>query len=288
MLTHIEHTLREFGHGLRRSLKGHLAPVVLLGVALFILGLFLVGTINLQELIHIAHSKVGIAIYLTEDAPEQDRTALADRIPQLAGVKLVRYISPEQALARFQSELGGRAYLLEGVEGNPLPASFEVELYDDYKTIERIEAIANEIRSASGVDSVIYGESWVGRLERWIYFLVGFDLFLGAVLGISTLLVVGNTMKLALENRRDAIEVIRLVGGTRMQIRFPFLLEGVLIGLMSSGLAYLVLYKTYTFAVGRLAGVLFLGTTGVIAFFALGALLGASGSLLSINRYLKA
>ncbi len=286
-LSHIEHVVREFFYGTRRSLKSHLAPVIIMSVALFILGLFFVGTANMQEVIRLAHAKVGLTAYLAGGTTSEERSRLRETIQSMPGVLAVDYVSNDEALQRFQRQLGGRSYLLEGVQGNPLPAALEVEVYDDFKTADRMSALAAAIGGGNGVDSVIYGEDWIGQLERWIYFFVAVDLFLGLVLGLSTLLVVGNTMKLALESRKDTIQVLRLVGATRFQIRLPYLFEGAILGLLASGLAWLCLYQTWQFAVARLAGVLFLGTSGVLLFFLLGGALGATGSMISLHKYLK-
>ena len=282
-----EHLTRELFYGLRRSLRSHLAPVILMSIALFVFGLFILSTINLQRVIHLAQEKVGITIYLREDAGDGDRRRLTDLLSRLGGVKEVRYVSSEEALERFRETLGARAYLLEGVEGNPLPASFELDLYDDWKTLDQIEGLVAEVEKEGGVESVVYGESWVGQLERWIYFFIAIDLFLGVVLSLATVLVVGNTMKLAMADRKDTIDVLRLVGATPMQIRFPYLIEGAFLGAASAALALLVLFQSHGFAAKRLAGVLFLGPAGVVLFFLLGAMLGAGGTLLSIRRYLR-
>lgn len=285
--TQFEHLIREFGYGLRRSLRSHLAPVILMAVALFVLGLFLLGTINLQMVIRLAQEKVGVTIYLEDGASEADRDHLRDLLSRLGGVRETRYVSEADALESFRETLGPRSYLLEGVEGNPLPASFELDLYDDWKTADRIREIAVEAERQPGVESVVYGEDWVAKLERWIYFFVAVDLFLGTVIVVATLLVVGNTMKLAMADRKDTIEVLRLVGATRMQIRIPYLFEGALLGGVSSGLALLLLTESHRFAAARLPGVLFLGPPGAIAFLLLGAALGAGGSLLSLRKYMK-
>jgi len=285
--TQIEHLGREFYYGLRRSLRSHLAPVILMAVALFVLGLFLLSTRNLQHVIRLAQEKVGVTVYLEENTGEETRTHLTDLLGRLGGVRRVDYISEAEAVERFRETLGGRAYLLDGVEGDPLPASFELDLYDDWKTLERIETLVAEIHDAPGVESIVYGEDWVEKLERWIYFFVAVDLFLGIVLGLATLLVVGNTMKLAMADRRDTINVLRLVGATRTQIRLPYTLEGAFLGALAACLALLLLAESYRFAAERLPGVLFLGTAGLVVFVILGAVLGAGGSLLSLHRYMR-
>ena len=286
-LTQIEHVLRELLYGLRRSLRGHLAPVTLMAAALFVFGLFLIGTVNLRETIRLAQEKVGITIYLRDDADDEDRAELEEVLRRLGGVRGVSYRTKEDALDSFRETLGRRAYLLEGVEGNPLPASFELELYDDWKFADRMDEMAEAIRRMPGVDSVVWGESWVESLERWIYFFVAMDLFLGVALGVSTLLVVGNTMKLAIEGRRDMIQVLRLVGARPWQIRLPFLMEGAMLGLLAGAIALFLLDRSWRFAVERLSGVLFLGNGGTAAFLLLGAVLGGAGSLLSLRRYLR-
>jgi cell division transport system permease protein len=285
--TRIDYAARELGYGFRRSLRSHLAPVVLMAVALFVFGLFLLGTKNLQKVVRLAQEKIGITVYLRDGTGEEDLARLADLFSRLGGVRSARYLSPDDALEEFRRTLGPREYLLEGVDGNPLPASFDLELYDDWKTLDRIRALVSELEAESGVESVVYGENWVGKLETWIYFFVAVDLFLGIVLGVATLLVVENTMKLAVADRRDTIEVLRLVGATPTQIRIPYLLEGAILGLAAAVLALLLLRESHSFAASRLPGVLFLEPFGVFLFLLAGGALGAAGTLLSLNRYLR-
>lgn len=287
VFTQFEHLLREFGFGLRRSIRGHLAPVMLMAVALFVLGLFIVGTINLQETIRLAQEKVGITVFLHKGVEEETRTELVDLVSRLGGIRDVSFVSEEEALRMFRQNLGRRSYLLEGVDGNPLPGSIELTLFDDWKFTDRMSILAVEIRKMEGVESVVYGENWISSLERWIYFFVAMDLFLGIVLGLSTLLVVGNTMKLAIEARRDTIQVLRLIGARNIQIRIPFMLEGAFLGFLSSGLALFFLERNYQFAVQRLSGVLFLDVPSIAGFFLLGGVLGGGGALLSLRKYLK-
>ena len=287
VFTQFEHLLREFGFGLRRSIRSHLAPVMLMAVALFVLGLFIVGTINLQETIRLAQEKVGITVFLHKGVEEETRTELVDLVSRLGGIRDVSFVSEEEALRMFRQNLGRRSYLLEGVDGNPLPGSIELTLFDDWKFTDRMSILAVEIRKMEGVESVVYGENWISSLERWIYFFVAMDLFLGIVLGLSTLLVVGNTMKLAIEARRDTIQVLRLIGARNIQIRIPFMLEGAFLGFLSSGLALFFLERNYQFAVQRLSGVLFLDVPSIAGFFLLGGVLGGGGALLSLRKYLK-
>ena len=260
---------------------------MLMAVALFVLGLFIVGTINLQETIRLAQEKVGITVFLHKGVAEDTRSELVDLVSRLGGVRAVSFVSEEEALKIFRQNLGGRSYLLDGVDGNPLPASIELTLFDDWKFTDRMSLLAVEIQKMDGVESVVYGESWLSSLERWIYFFVALDLFLGIVLGLSTLLVVGNTMKLAIEGRKDTIQVLRLIGAKNIQIRIPFMLEGAFLGFCASGIAILLLERNYQFAVQRLSGVLFLDATSIAGFVLLGGVLGGGGALLSLRKYLK-
>ena len=102
MISHVEHFLREIGSGVRRSIGSHLAPVVLIAVALFILGLFLAGTRNINEVIRYAQAKVGVTVYLAADATDAEKKELNDWLPKLGGVRAVTFRSEEEALEKFK------------------------------------------------------------------------------------------------------------------------------------------------------------------------------------------
>jgi cell division transport system permease protein len=286
MLSALEFLIDEVRIDLRRGGIVRGAPIVIIAVTLFVLGMFLVVTVNLRKGILVAQEKVQMVVFASDESVEAIET-LRDGLSQIPGVRDARFVSREEALERFRRDLGDKRELLEAVESNPLPASFELAIFDDFKSAEQMAAIAAAAESLPSVEGVRYGEDWVGRLERLIVFSVLLDLFLGILLGISTILSVANTLKLALRERRDAIEVMRLVGASDNAIRGPVFTEGALLGILASALAAAALYACYALLTGRIPELAFLGPPTLAAFLATGALLGGLGGLLALERILK-
>ncbi len=285
-LASLDFLLHEVREDLRRGGVARAAPIVIIAITLFVLGLFLVVTVNLRKGIVIAQGKVEMAVFAADESPES-LAAIEAALGEIGGVREVRLVTREAALERFRRDLGDRPELIDAMTSNPLPASFEVAIYDDYKSPERLVVLAAAAQALPGVESVRYGEEWVGRLQRLIVFSVLIDLFLGALLGVSTVVSVANTLKLALLHRRESIEVMRLVGASDGAIRGPIFVEGALLGMVAAGLAAAGLYGCYTFLAGRIPELAFLGPATLAAFVAAGGTLGGFGSLLALERLLK-
>jgi cell division transport system permease protein len=283
----IDFVLHEVRLDLRRGGIVRVAPIVIMAVTLFVLGIFLVVTVNLRKGIAIAQGKVEMVVFLREEDSATVETVRA-ALESIPGVREARFVSREEALARFRDDLGDKRELLEAVESNPLPASFELAIFDDYKSPGRLERIASEVGALPAIDGIRYGQEWVGRLQRLIVFSVFLDLFLGVLLGISTVLSVANTLRLALEERRESIDVMRLVGASEGMIRGPVFTEGAIIGVIAAGVASVALYGCYVLLAGRVPELAFMGPRLVALFVLTGAALGGLGSLVALGRILRA
>jgi cell division transport system permease protein len=285
-LASLDFLLHEVREDLRRGGAPRLAPIVIIAITLFVLGLFLVVTVNLRKGIVVAQGKVEMVVFAADEKPET-LAAIEVALVGINGVREVRFVSREVALERFRRDIGDRPELIDAMTSNPLPSSFEVAIYDDFKSPVRLAVLAATAQTLPGVESVRYGEEWVGRLQRLIVFSVLLDIFLGVLLGISTVVSVANTLKLALLHRRESIEVMRLVGASDGAIRGPVFVEGALLGMFAAGLAALGLYGCYSFLSGRIPELAFLGPAMLSAFILAGGTLGGFGSLLALERLLR-
>jgi cell division transport system permease protein len=202
-------------------------------------------------------------------------------------VRDVRFLTSDQALANFREELDEREYLLQALQTNPLPYTFEVALFDDCKTTERIEEISGLVGGLAGVEEVKYGREWVGRLNQVIFLVVICDLVLGVIVALSSLVVVSNTVKLTLIARREMIELMKMVGATIGVIRRPFVIEGILKGGLASLVAGGLLILLTVFLRERVPEVVSLSTPLLGAFLVFGAVLGGLGSVLSLQGFLR-
>jgi len=277
--------LNEMRIDLRRGGIVRSAPIVIVAVTLFVLGLFLVVTVNLRKGIAVAQGKVEIVVFAASDRDE-DVQALHAALSEVRGVRDARFVSREAALERFEQDLGDKKELLDAISSNPLPASFELAIFDDFKTEERLSMIAAQVATIEGVEGVRYGREWVGRLQRLIVFSVLLDLVLGILLAVSTILSVANTLRLALQERRESIEVMRLVGASDGMIGAPVFLQGALLGALGAGVATLSLYACYVLLAGRVPELAFMGTRLLALFVVTGGALGGLGSVLALNRIL--
>lgn len=280
-------SLREAFVGMRRSGLTALAAVVVMSLSFLMLGLFMLLTVNLRHAVHLAQARVEIAAYVEENVAPDRVMAMADSLRQIPGIRSVEWISKEDALERFTEELGDDAALLESLEANPLPASFEIAIYDDYKTEGRVSSLAEQIRSVDGVEDVDSGLTWVAQLNRGIAVVAVLDLGFGLIVVFATVVSVGSAIKLALLSRRETIQVLKLVGATKGFIRTPFLIEGVIQGAAAAGIAALLLWGSYRFAVSFLPDFRFLSHSSLVLFVVLGTALGGIGAMVSLRGLLK-
>ena len=144
-------SLREAVAGMRRSGLLAVAAVMVMSLSLLMLGLFLLLTVNLRHAVHLAQGRVEITAYLDEGLSAKATRALADSLANLRGVKSARWVSKDEALARFKTELGDDSALLESLEANPLPASFEISLYDSYDNRPAEGAAENDWGTATSL-----------------------------------------------------------------------------------------------------------------------------------------
>ena len=280
-------TFREGFLNLRRAPLLSLTSVAVMGLSLFVLGIFLLITVNLRAAIQAVQKQVEVEVFVKEDIRDAELKSLDSFLREHPGVSGVRYLTREEALTSFRAELSDREYLLEALETNPLPDTFDVTLFDDWKTTDKINEIAQQIQGMAGVDEVKYGKEWVGRLNRIIVVLVLVDLFLGIVVALSSLVVVSNTVKLTLIARREMIELMKMVGATIGVIRRPFVIEGVLKGGMAALFASGLLAALTAFLASHVPEVVPLSMPMILAFLAFGMFLGGLGSVVSLQGFLR-
>jgi len=280
-------TLREGVLNLRRSPLLALSSVAVMALSLFVLGIFLLITVNLRGAIQAVQSQVEIAVFVGDGIRDVELQSLDRFLREHPGVRAVKYLTRDDALTRFREELDEKEYLLEALEANPLPDTFEVELFDDWKSTDRIAELATQIEGMAGVDEVKWGREWVGRLNRVIVVLVLVDFFLGVVVALSSMVVVANTVKLTLIARREMIELMKMVGATIGVIRRPFVIEGVLQGGLAALLATVLLVFLTSFLTVRVPELTALSAPLFFAFVVFGAFLGGLGSVVSLYGFLR-
>jgi cell division transport system permease protein len=181
-----------------------------------------------------------VTAYLEDDLGGERQRALASRVAALEGVEQVDLIDEAAALARFERMQGGAA-LLAGLDENPLPASLEIVLEAERRTEGGLRELEGALVALPGVAEIAHGQEWIEGYSRAAGVARGVGTLLGAVLVLATLLIVMNTIRLAVYARADELDILALVGASRTYVRVPFLLEGTLQGAVGGALAVALL-----------------------------------------------
>ena len=194
------------------------------------LGVFLLATSNLERLSGEWSRTAELSVYLNDEATPEDRSAIERLMAPGALVAGHDYVSKAEALKRFKQTFAELATQTDSLEGNPMPASYEVRLNASASAPGPVEELAARLRQSPGVADVRYDREWLERLLSAVTVIRGVGLALGAILTIAAALTVANVVRLALHARRDEVEIMQLVGAPTAYIRGPFVMEGVIQG----------------------------------------------------------
>lgn len=288
-----EYVIRETFLSLRRNNWMTVASIGAVTVSLFILGMFLIIIMNMDRMVSSVESQVQISAYLQDGLKTSQIKDLKEEIEDMQGIKEVTYISKGEALTRFQQRLGDQKFLLDALgDSNPLPNSFEVTV----KQPEMVKTAAEVISQMNGVEETKYGQDVVEHLFdiTRILRICGFAIMV--VLALSALFIISNTIRLTVFARRKEIAIMKYVGATDWFIRWPFVLEGMVMGFFGGLIAAIILRFAYSMLAAKVYSVLaffplipvfpFLNYIAVITLLS-GMAIGALGSTYSIKRFLK-
>lgn len=277
--------------GLQASLASSLATVLTIAVTLLVVGAFALLALNMRGLLDQVGDEIRVDVFLAGPVTEEDAVSWVRRAEAIPGVASVVFVSSDAALERFRRSVGGGA-LLEGVEGNPLPASLELSLSEGFRDRHAAAGIAEVMAAHAGVEDVRYGDAWTQGYARALVVVRVVTWGFATVLGLAALLIVSNTIRLAIHAREDELEILALVGASRTFVWTPFLIEAVLQGLLAGGLAWLCLFAGFQFLAGSLEVELawliggapprFFGVPESAALLAGGAVLGLLGGVLAL------
>lgn len=274
------------------------ASVLSVIAALIILGIFLILTINVQEVTKDVESKLELKIFLQSDFTDTQKETIQQALEKSDLIENVSFESAEEALEKFTVSLEDYAPLLSGYnsENNPMPASFVVRVTDP-NDMEEVQTLAMSFKN-QGVEYVRYGQEYVEALVNFNKFTNTLSIVVLVVLSMISIFIIYNTIKLTVFARRREIGIMKYVGATNAYIRAPFILEGTVLGLMGAIVAFLIIRITYYYILGLVGGNLFLpvdatlaspdAVMGQLIFFFLiyGGFIGAVGSVFAIRKFL--
>ena len=288
-----EYFIREVLVSLKRNNWMSFASIGTVAVSLFVLGVFLVLVLNMNRLASSLESQVQISVYFQEDAKRDVRDRVEEEILGMQGIESVKYVGKEEAMGRLKERLGDQSYLLDALgEKNPLPESLEVTV----KLPEMVPTAAEAIAAMDGVEEAKYGQDVVEHLFDITRLMRIFGLVLMVLLAGATLFIISNTIRLTVFARRKEIAIMKYVGATDWFIRWPFLLEGMVLGLIGGILAALALRSFYAAMAAKVYSTLaffplmpqypFMNYVSAVIVVS-GMVIGTVGSTISLKRFLQ-
>ena len=281
------YALKEGFRSLGRDRVQSLIAIGVTTASLFIFGIFLLVTRNIQKVVDVTREKVEITLYLQEDLSKRNLEDLEKKVRGFVGVKEVVYVSKEEALRILAKDLGEESDLLEAIETNPLPPSFQISLHTSHKGSEDVGELAQKIEVLEGVEEVEFGGVWLERLDRWIQVFFIVDFSVGVLIGGASLFVIFNTILFTVFSKREEIEIMCLVGATEGFIRRPFWVAGGLYGLLGGGFAALLILVLTQLTGSRFPDFGSLEVEFLLGVVGFGLFIGLVGSGLSVRRLVK-
>ena len=289
----IEYYFREVLLSMIRNRWMTFASIGTVAVSLFVLGVFLILVMNMNKMATSLESQVQISVYINDNLPEQGRKDIERMTRDMKSVAAVEYVPREQALKILQERLGENKKILDALgDSNPLPNSFLVTVNNAADVKKTADAIAD----LYGVDEVKYGQDVAANLFEITHLMRLFGLVLMALLLGATIFIISNTIRLTVFARRKEIAIMKYVGATDWFIRWPFILEGVGLGIIGGFVSALALRSFYSIMTEKIYESLaffpmieqypFMNYL-TLALCVAGVLIGILGSTVSLKKFME-
>ena len=274
------------------------ASLMIMCATMIIFGVFLILGENINHFVREIEAAQGIQVFATDEATDEQIQQLGEEILKIDGVNTIEYVSKEQALAQMREKLSENEGILEGYdeETNFFPASYIVTLTD----LNLMKQVQENILKLDNVDEITSADQTV---ENLINLANGIKIVTGVILLlliIISIFIIANTIKLTVHARRKEISIMKYVGATNSFIRWPFIVEGMIIGIIASAISIVIVAVAYNFIAEQMVNSSFLKLIGVsligfsdmfssiiFVYMLLGIGIGALGSIISMRKYLK-
>ena len=273
------------------------ASLMIMCATMIIFGIFLILGENINHFVDEVESVQGVQVFINNDATQEQIDEIGDKIRQIDGVSTVEYVSKDDALQQMKDRFGDKQDLLEGYEENNIfPASYVVTLTDLTKSQEVQDQILtfDNIKKITSKDETV---TTLINLANGIKIVTGVILVL---LVIISIFIIANTIKLTVHARRKEISIMKYVGATNGFIRWPFIVEGMIIGIFASIISIAIVGVAYNFIADSLIKSEFMQLINmslvtfsdmfnsiILVYMLLGIGIGAVGSVISMRKYLK-
>ena len=289
----IEYYFREVVISMIRNRWMSFASIGTVALSLFVLGVFLILVMNMNKMASSLESQVQISVYINDDLPEDGRKEIERMTREMRSVSAIEYVPREKALKILQARLGENKKILDALgDSNPLPNAFLVTV----KSADDVKKTAAAIADLYGVEEVKYGQDVAANLFEMTHLVRFFGVILMALLIFATIFIISNTIRLTVFARRKEIAIMKYVGATDWFIRWPFILEGVALGLIGGGVSALSLRSFYSAMAAKIYESLaffpmveqypFMNYV-TLALIGAGIFIGILGSTVSLKRFME-
>lgn len=284
--------IKETFTSLKRNSLMSIASISTVALSILVLGIFLTMVLNVNNLASHLENQVQVTIYMDDSASAEQLKHMEKVLKSTQGIVKVTPRTKEEALAEFKKRLGEQQKLLAALgEDNPFPASFEIQVDNP----ERIPQLVTQFQQMPGVETAKFGQEVVEHLFQLTRVLRIGGILLIVLLAIATLFIISNTIRITVFARRREVNIMKYVGATDWFIRWPFLLEGMLMGFVGAVIASLILVQGYNAIQAKIYGTLAFfpmlpswPTMGYLSagLICVGTLIGALGSSISLRKFL--
>ena len=293
----IRYTVMEAFRGLFKNRLMSIASIITLASCLFMVSVSFCLAANLDYLLIQMESMMSITVYLKDSMSVEEIDDLISRVNSISYVTNLEFVSSEDALERFKADLGDSDHILDGLDkDNPLPASLVLDI-DNINHWDYVEKSLNGLKE-SGIETIQHGRQAANALMTINNMLRVISSLVIAGLGVISIVIIFNTIRIAVSNRKTEINIMKYVGATDAFIRGPFIVEGMIIGIVGALLPLAVVYPLYDpikgFLLESLPVMDFLFRPQVYIFslltpllFIVGVMIGVIGSAISIRRHLN-
>ncbi len=289
--------LRKAYRDIRRNILVNGVTIGIIVFSLLVISIFLVVLVNLNRLLVHWEGKIHVISYVRDGLSSREVENLERHIHELKEVRSIKYVSKSDARLLYERFLDNQKEILEGLDLDVLPASFEIQLKKEFYRGQGVKDFVKRLSQIKGITDIQYGGEWINRLSAIVHLLRWGQWIVGGILFLSISFIISNTIKLSIYARKEEIEIMRLVGATEGYIKIPFLIEGLFQGvsgaILSLGLLFLLyqsfLLKSGPFVKASLGPIefSFLPWSSIGGVISVGVFLGFLGSYLSLARFLK-
>jgi cell division transport system permease protein len=283
------YTIKEGFSGFKRARLSSVITVFTMTISLLLLGLFAIIYRNTNSIIQSFRDKVEMEVFIATEADSVRINTIRTTVLETPGIISAQFISKTEAARIFKKEFGEDINAV--LDFNPLPASFKLRLDADYKNSDSARTVHSALTGIEGVDDVVYRKTLLEILDRRVKIFIGASAAIGITLLIAAIFLVSNTIRLTIYAKRKMITTMKLVGATRGFIRMPFLIEGILHGLLggllSAGMIWSIVFLARKFVSAEMSEFFAVELLFYIVMVAVGMLLGLLGSGWSVKRFIS-